>query len=48
LESLRHYFFENPSYKDVSKEEVKRTEELFEKYKNLGVLYTPFEIKMKN
>ncbi|EMK8456917.1 thiol peroxidase [Campylobacter upsaliensis] len=48
LESLRHYFFENPSYKDVSKEEAKRTEELFEKYKNLGVLYTPFEIKMKN
>lgn len=47
LEIIR-LFFENPSYKDVSKEEAKRTEELFEKYKNLGVLYTPFEIKMKN
>lgn len=47
LEIIR-LFFENPSYKNVSKEEAKGTEELFEKYKNLGVLYTPFEIKMKN
>ncbi|WP_252972885.1 thiol peroxidase [Campylobacter helveticus] len=48
LKIIKHYFFENPSYENISEEETKKTNKLFEKYKDLGVIYTPFEIETKN
>lgn len=45
LKVIRHYFFEKINYESVSKEEEEKFKALFEKYKNLGVLYTPFEIE---
>lgn len=45
LRIMRQYFFENIKLDGISEKEEEKMRELFEKYKNLGVLYTPFEIE---
>lgn len=44
LEIIKKFYFENPTYENVSTKEEEKYKKIFEKYLNLGVTYTPFII----